>query len=112
MTGRPSHWQSGPACRVRSPRRHSLRSPSATRSAVGLVSAANRKQAWLPRGAVVLENRWGSAPAFALTHEGTTVVCLPGVPLEMRNIFESAVAPMWHAASPTVVHKVRELRCG
>ena len=71
------------------------------------VSPANRKQAWLPRGAVVLENRWGSAPAFALTHEGTTVVCLPGVPLEMRNIFESAVSPMWRAASPTVVHKVR-----
>ena len=71
------------------------------------VSEANRKQAWLPKGAVVLENKWGSAPAFALTHEGTTIVCLPGVPLEMRKIFSSAVAPMWIAAAPTVVHKVR-----
>jgi len=71
------------------------------------VSQANRKQAWLPQGAVVLENKWGSAPAFALTHEGTTVVCLPGVPLEMRKIFEASVAPMWTAAAPTIVHKVR-----
>ena len=71
------------------------------------VSDANRKQAWLPQGAVVLENKWGSAPAFALTHAGTTVVCLPGVPLEMRKIFASAVAPMWTAVAPTVVHKVR-----
>ena len=71
------------------------------------VSEANRKQAWLPQGSVVLENRWGSAPGFALTHAGTTIVCLPGVPLEMKKIFESAVAPMWTASTPTVVHKVR-----
>lgn len=71
------------------------------------VSEANRKQAWLPQGAVVLENRWGSAPGFALTHAGSTVVCLPGVPLEMRKIFATAVAPMWTASAPTVVHKVR-----
>jgi nicotinamide-nucleotide amidase len=56
------------------------------------VSAANRKQAMLPDGAIVLENRWGSAPGFSVHHEGSTIFCLPGVPVEMRNMFNLHIA--------------------
>ena len=71
------------------------------------VSAANRKQAMLPSGAEVLPNRWGSAPGFAVTHAGTTVVCLPGVPVEMRNIFNETVAPRWSPELRTSLHRFR-----
>jgi len=57
------------------------------------VSAANKKQALLPIGCRILENRWGSAPGFAVEHDGTTVFCLPGVPMEMRNMFSTWVVP-------------------
>src|SRR5262245_44908916 len=37
----------------------------------------NRRQAMVPRGAVVLDNPNGSAPGLWLEHEGTAVVLLP-----------------------------------
>ena len=58
------------------------------------VSKANRKQALLPEGATVLENRWGSAPGFSVQHNGCTIFCLPGVPVEMRNMFDAHVAAL------------------
>ncbi|HEU4699249.1 MAG TPA: competence/damage-inducible protein A [Gemmatimonadales bacterium] len=60
-------------------------------------SASNRTQAEVPRGAVVLPNRWGTAPGLWL--EGTVdgraglVVMLPGVPHEMRKLLEHEVVP-------------------
>ncbi len=57
------------------------------------VSKANQKQAFLPEGAEVLENRWGSAPGFRLSHKGSTLVCLPGVPVEMKRLFEAYIRP-------------------
>ncbi len=57
------------------------------------VSEANKKQALLPIGCRILENRWGSAPGFAVEFDGTTVFCLPGVPMEMRNMFSTWVVP-------------------
>ena len=71
------------------------------------VSEANRKQAYLPVGATILENRWGSAPAFSVSHGGSTVFCLPGVPIEMRHIFEAHISDDLVAESPVVMHRVR-----
>jgi len=68
------------------------------------VSAANRKQAMLPDGATVLENRWGSAPGFSVHHKGSTIFCLPGVPVEMRNMFNVHIADsLASSESPTLV---------
>jgi len=53
----------------------------------------NRKQATLPRGATVIHNPVGTAPAFAVEHEGHVIVCLPGVPHEMKYLMESDVLP-------------------
>jgi nicotinamide-nucleotide amidase len=71
------------------------------------VSAANRKQAFLPKGATVLENRWGSAPAFSVAHEGTRIFCLPGVPVEMRRIFEAHVLSELKVGQGPITHRVR-----
>lgn len=54
---------------------------------------SNRKQAMLPQGSQRLDNRWGTAPGFALTAGRCRFVFLPGVPYEMRQLFEHQVQP-------------------
>lgn len=53
----------------------------------------NRKQAWLPQGALRLDNRWGTAPGFGLQIGHSWLLCLPGVPAEMRPMFDGVVVP-------------------
>lgn len=59
--------------------------------------AINRKQALLPAGSLLLKNRWGTAPAFAVQERGTWFVCLPGVPHEMRSLFHEHVISLLSA---------------
>ncbi|HLB38162.1 MAG TPA: competence/damage-inducible protein A [Gemmatimonadales bacterium] len=54
---------------------------------------ANRTQAEVPRGAIVLPNRWGTAPGLWLEGGPGVVVLLPGVPREMRGLLEQEVVP-------------------
>jgi nicotinamide-nucleotide amidase len=53
--------------------------------------ASNLSQAEVPRGAQVLANKLGSAPGLLMEHEGRSVALLPGVPREMRGIFEDVL---------------------
>jgi nicotinamide-nucleotide amidase len=55
--------------------------------------ASNRRQAFVPAGARVIENPRGTAPAFIAEDTSGTVIVLPGVPYEMRYLFEHAVIP-------------------
>ncbi len=54
---------------------------------------SNRSQAEVPNGAVVLPNRWGTAPGLWLEGAPGLVIMLPGVPLEMRRLLEHEVLP-------------------
>lgn len=49
----------------------------------------NRRQAMVPRGAVVIENPRGTAPGLWLEHGRTAIVMLPGPPREMTPMFEA-----------------------
>jgi len=51
----------------------------------------NRRQAMVPRGAVVLENRLGSAPGLWLEDEDHIVVLLPGPPNELQSMWTQQV---------------------
>ena len=53
----------------------------------------NVKQARFPRGAVVIPNRFGTAPGFAVQVGRAEVVCLPGVPVEFRGLSEEWLLP-------------------
>jgi nicotinamide-nucleotide amidase len=53
----------------------------------------NEKQAFFPEDAVPLPNRWGTAPGFRLAIDGAMVYCLPGVPRELKGIFDESIAP-------------------
>jgi len=51
----------------------------------------NRRQAMVPRGAVVLENPNGTAPGLWIERGPAAIVLLPGPPREMKPMLESVV---------------------
>src|SRR5262245_49514056 len=51
----------------------------------------NRRQAMVPRGAVVLPNPNGTAPGLWVQRGKTAIVLLPGPPREMKPMFEAVV---------------------
>ena len=53
--------------------------------------ANNLSQAEVPHGARVLANSLGTAPGLLMEHAGRSVALLPGVPREMRGIFEEVL---------------------
>ena len=54
----------------------------------------NRRQAYLPAGAIAVENPVGTAPAFIVeTADGGAVIALPGVPAEMEHLLQHDVLP-------------------
>jgi nicotinamide-nucleotide amidase len=59
----------------------------------GPMPESNRTQAEVPRGAIVLPNRFGTAPGLWLEGGRGTVVLLPGPPKEMAGLLEQEVVP-------------------
>ena len=53
----------------------------------------NRRQAYIPEGAIPVKNPNGTAPAFVLEDARGIVFCLPGVPVELKWLFENEVEP-------------------
>lgn len=53
----------------------------------------NKRQAFLPKGAVAMDNAVGSAPGFYLEHGDNVIFSMPGVPGEMAYLLEHGVLP-------------------
>lgn len=53
----------------------------------------NRRQAYVPEGAIPVENPVGTAPAFIVEESRGTVICLPGVPRELEYLMKRRVIP-------------------
>ena len=53
----------------------------------------NKKQALLPKGAIVLENRQGMAPGTITEKDGKLIIALPGPPRELGPMFREDVMP-------------------
>ncbi len=51
------------------------------------------KMATIPEGSTPIQNPVGSAPAIIERAGGTVLFCLPGVPSEMKEIFEEHILP-------------------
>jgi len=69
---------------------------------------SNAKQADFPAGALVLDNDLGTAPGFAIELSGCRAFFTPGVPSEMRAMFDGRIAALLPA--PEAVVAVRKLR--
>jgi nicotinamide-nucleotide amidase len=62
-------------------------------------AASNRRQACLPEGAALLPNPTGTAPGMIWTpRPGFTILTFPGVPSEMRAMWQATAAPWLQAA--------------
>lgn len=68
------------------------------------------KMATFPIGARPLLNPVGTAPGMALRVRKTLVVCLPGVPKELRAIFSRHIAPMIKLKAGTDGYVSRTIR--
>ncbi len=54
---------------------------------------SNRRQAMVPKTCEPVMNPRGTAPGLVCRRESTTLFVLPGVPAEMRTMFQGAVEP-------------------
>jgi len=70
----------------------------------------NRKQALVPEGATVLENRRGTAPGLFLeASRGRILVLLPGPPRELEPMFDEQVLPRLTGVAGEVFYRTRKL---
>jgi nicotinamide-nucleotide amidase len=53
----------------------------------------NRRQAMVPKGALVLDNDQGTAPGFIIEEGSRAVIAVPGVPREMRAMISQQAVP-------------------
>ena len=57
------------------------------------VTENNRRQAYIPKGSLPVENPVGTAPSFITEINGHRVISLPGVPHEMEYLLENKILP-------------------
>ncbi len=72
----------------------------------------NWKQAMLPEGCTVLENRNGTAPGIILETEKARLILLPGPPGELQPMFQESVAPYLAALTSQVISSQTVKICG
>ena len=61
--------------------------------AEGGLTPAREKMAWLPEGTVPLYNTVGTAPCSLLHSGQSVIISLPGIPKELKGIFNSSLQP-------------------
>ena len=54
---------------------------------------SNRVQAYIPEGSTILDNPIGTAPGFLVSHNGSALFVMPGVPREMKQMMAEQVIP-------------------
>jgi len=70
----------------------------------------NRRQAYLPAGAMPIANPVGTAPAFYVEVEDKLIISLPGVPRELKYLMSSAVIPLLQSRFSLGTIKARILK--
>ncbi len=71
------------------------------------MSPSNEKQADFPTGASVLANPVGTAPGFRVSMMSAQAFFLPGVPSEMRRLFEEHVEPQIAGLVVRTSHQIK-----
>lgn len=62
---------------------------------------ANLSQAFIPQGATLIPNPVGTAPGFIVKAGKSHLACMPGVPAEMKAMFEATVKPFLMELNPS-----------
>ena len=63
----------------------------------------NKKQAFIPQGAHVFTNLFGTADGIAVTKDNKTVIMLPGPPREMKPMLDNQVIPYLAASTDHIL---------
>ena len=58
-----------------------------------IMTPNNQRQAYIPEGATVVDNPNGTAPSFVVEDPRGVVFALPGVPFELKWLFDNEVTP-------------------
>ena len=58
-----------------------------------IMTSNNERQAYIPEGAIPVDNPNGTAPAFVVEDPRGVLFALPGVPFEMKWLFDNEVVP-------------------
>lgn len=75
-------------------------------------SENQRRQAYVPQGAIGIPNPVGTAPCFILETERNAVISLPGVPNEMEHILHESIIPyLQKRFDLDQIIKIRILHC-
>jgi len=72
--------------------------------------AVNVRQAMVPEGAEILENKRGTAPGLWLEDAGRVIALLPGPPRELKPLFHEQVLPRLERRASGVRLHHREIR--
>lgn len=70
------------------------------------LSPSHKEQCYLPEGVELLQNSMGTAPGMVFRKDNFTLISLPGVPFEMKAIFEEEVLP--GVLSPMIRASIRQ----
>jgi len=75
------------------------------------ISPSNLKQIYLPEGAKIIINQYGTAPAMILEKENKIICSFPGVPHEMKNLIEENLIPyLKEKFPPSMIKKSKILK--
>ena len=70
----------------------------------------NRKQAFIPDGAIPIPNEIGTAPGFIMEKESKLIIALPGVPKELKYLLNKEILPYlkkyFHLNQATITSRV------
>ena len=76
------------------------------------MSSKNRVQAYIPQGAMPVDNEIGTAPGIIAFYNGKIIVSMPGVPVEMKKMFTETILPVIaKQVGAKGVVQMRRLKC-
>ena len=64
----------------------------------------NWKQAFVPKGAKVVDNNNGTAPGIIMEKDEKVVILLPGPPNELIPMFNQGIAPYLNSLQPEIIY--------
>jgi nicotinamide-nucleotide amidase len=76
------------------------------------ITKNNWKQAMVPEGGIVLDNKNGTAPGLIIEENGKSVILLPGPPGELIPMFEHQVFPYLRKKQPEIIYSKVVKICG
>jgi len=72
----------------------------------------NWKQAMMPEGSIIIENKNGTAPGVIVEENGKVILLLPGPPNELKPMFEQDMVPYLRKLQPGIIYSKTVKLCG